>query len=107
MTSPDSPRAIARLRRVGVLEAISFLLLLGIAMPLKYVWGEPLAVKIFGWIHGALFVWFSFTLLDAKLAAGWSVRRALPYFIAALLPCGPFVADRSLRVEEERLRQQG
>ena len=103
MTSQPE-RAIARLRKVGTYEGISFLVLLLVAMPLKYVWGEPLAVKVVGWIHGILFVWFCFALLEAKNAAGWSVRRALPYFVAALLPAGPFVADRSLRGEEERLR---
>jgi len=97
--------AIRRLRKVGVYEGISFLVLLGIAMPLKHVWDQPLAVKIFGWIHGLLFVSFCFVLLEAKIAASWSVRQALPYFVAALLPFGPFVADRKLRAEEERLAE--
>ena len=43
---------IGRLRLVGIAEGISFLILLGIAMPLKYVWGQPLAVRIVGLIHG-------------------------------------------------------
>jgi hypothetical protein len=37
------------------------------------------------------------------LPLGWSARQALPYFIAAFLPFGPFVSDRKLRVVEERL----
>ena len=49
---------MGRLRAVGMVEAVSFLLLLGVAMPLKYFAGMPLAVKIAGWIHGLLFIAF-------------------------------------------------
>ena len=45
-----------RVRFVGRLEAISFLTLLGIAMPLKYLGDMPQAVQVVGWIHGVLFV---------------------------------------------------
>jgi len=103
MTSSNTTRLITRLRRVGVYEAISFLVLLGIAMPLKYVWGHPLPVRIMGTIHGVLFMWLCFVLLETKNAVGWNARQTLPYFIAAFLPFGPFVSDRKLRVVEERL----
>ena len=43
-------------RIIAYLEGISFLLLLGVAMPLKYHWGMPLAVRIMGSLHGFLFV---------------------------------------------------
>ena len=45
-----------RLRSVGILEAISFLLLLGIAMPLKYAFGQPEMVRIVGMAHGVLWI---------------------------------------------------
>jgi hypothetical protein len=47
------------LRKIGIAEGISFLVLLCIAMPLKYFFQQPMAVKIFGWAHGVLFVAFS------------------------------------------------
>ena len=47
-------RAIQQLRRVGKIEGVSFLVLLGIAMPLKYLAHLPLAVKVVGWVHGDL-----------------------------------------------------
>ena len=49
---------VGRLRAAGMVEAVSFLLLLGVAMPLKYFAGMPLAVKFAGWIHGLLFLAF-------------------------------------------------
>ena len=92
----DAMSSIDDLRRVGKLEGVSFLVLLGIAMPLKYVAGQPLAVKICGWIHGLLFVWFVISLWLAKREAGLSLRQVVTTFIAALLPFGPFLIDRRL-----------
>jgi integral membrane protein len=93
-------KEIKNLRLIGMLEGASFLLLMGVAMPLKYLAGQPLAVKIVGWIHGLLFILFCMALARAKNAKGWSVKQTLPYFIAALLPFGPFVVDKKLKQEE-------
>jgi integral membrane protein len=84
------------LRRVGKVEGVSFLVLLGIAMPLKYLAGVPLAVKIVGWAHGVLFVAFVIALVRAKLRANLTLVQTLVVFIAALLPFGPFLIDRRL-----------
>jgi integral membrane protein len=88
---------IPLLRKIALLEAVSFLLLLGIAMPLKYMAGMPLAVKIVGWAHGVLFVVFCLALLRAWIVARWPIARPIALFIAALLPFGPFVIDRRMR----------
>lgn len=96
---PESP--IGRLRLVGVIEAISFLLLLGVAMPLKYLAGEPLGVKVVGWVHGVLFILFCFALNGARMAHDWSIGKSARVLAAALLPFGPFVIDRGLKEEEE------
>jgi integral membrane protein len=89
------------LRFIGQAEAVSFLVLLGIAMPLKHLAGMPHAVKIVGWLHGLLFIAFCVALLRAMLVARWSMGRAAMIFIAALLPFGPFVIDRRLQGYEE------
>ena len=102
MTMPHTP--IGRLRLVGMLEGLSFLILLCIAMPLKYMWGQPMAVRIVGMIHGILFIWFCGVLLNAKDAAGWDLKKAGRILIAALLPFGPFVIDGSLKREDEALQ---
>ena len=47
---------IRTLRILGNVEGVSYLLLLGVAMPLKYAFGLPLAVKIVGMAHGVLFL---------------------------------------------------
>lgn len=95
---PESP--IGRLRLAGIVEAISFLLLLGIAMPLKYVWGQPLGVKVVGWVHGVLFVLFCFALNGARVAHDWPMSKSAKVLVAALLPFGPFVIDHGLKEEE-------
>lgn len=94
------------LRRVGFVEAISFLLLLCVAMPLKYAAHLPIAVKIAGWIHGVLFITFCIALVRAIALGNWPAKRSWMFFIAALLPCGPFVIDRRAVVFEEEFRQQ-
>ena len=89
--------AIGRLRLVGMIEGVSFILLLFVAMPLKYLAGIPEAVSVVGMAHGVLFVAFCLVLLQAMLDADWKVSRAARYFIAALIPFGPFLVDRELK----------
>ncbi|MEW6305991.1 MAG: DUF3817 domain-containing protein [Verrucomicrobiota bacterium] len=93
------------LRATALVEAVSFLVLLGIAMPLKYVWNQPLAVKIVGWIHGVLFIIFCIALGRVMKAARWPLSRAALIFIAALLPFGPFVVDRRMKGYEEEFQR--
>jgi integral membrane protein len=89
--------AVDRLRLAGKIEGISFLLLLGVAMPLKYLADIPLAVRIVGMAHGLLFVAFCFLLLRALASGGLSIARGGLAFVAALLPFGPFVIDKHLQ----------
>ena len=96
-----SANPIPFLRKVAKVEAVSFLVLLCVAMPLKYFAGMPMAVKICGWIHGLLFIVFCFALLQAMTNARWSFSRAVPIFISALLPFGPLVLDRRMAAYEQ------
>jgi integral membrane protein len=95
------------LRAAGIAEAVSFLLLLGVAMPLKYFAGMPQAVKVVGWAHGALFVAFGAALLLTTVVAKWPPSRAALVFVAALLPFGPFVVDRRMKQWDEEFRRRG
>ena len=88
---------VSFLRIVTLLEAISFLILLFVAMPLKYVWGMPLAVKIVGMAHGVLFVLFCIALYRVMMQTNWPFKRAALLFIASLLPFVPFFIDRRMR----------
>ena len=92
---------LQRLRTIGTFEGISFILLLGIAMPLKYMAGKPLAVTITGMIHGGLFLLYCAALAHAMKVLGRPLRWSVKLFIAALLPFGPFVMDRGLKREME------
>jgi len=89
---------IPLLRTIGQVEGVSFLVLLLIAMPLKYAAGMPLAVKVVGWAHGVLFVAFLATLAWTMVAARWPIVRGALVLAAALLPFGPFVLDRRMKV---------
>ncbi len=88
---------VAFLRVTALLEAVSYLVLLGIAMPLKYVWGLPLAVRVAGSIHGALFVVLCFALLRVLQQTDWPLRRAAQVFVASLVPIVPFLMDRQMK----------
>ena len=88
---------IALLRSVALIEAVSFLLLLGVAMPLKYAAGMPMAVKVAGWIHGVLFMLFVVALVRVVRAARWPMGRAAMVFVGALLPFGPMVLDPRMK----------
>jgi integral membrane protein len=95
---------VGRLRAAGIIEGVSFLVLLGIAMPLKYFADLPEAVRIVGWVHGILFIGFFIALILARDAMQWSLGWTGLVLVAALLPFGPFVIDGRLRKEDEACR---
>ena len=100
MSKPSINHPIGRIRLIGLLEGISYVVLLGIAVPLKYMAEMPMAVKITGPIHGGLWV-----LLMLLAAAAWgskalSTKDCALVVLASLLPFGPFVIDRRLAKDE-------
>ncbi|MDD9936989.1 MAG: DUF3817 domain-containing protein [Myxococcales bacterium] len=95
-------KTLGILRWVGFLEGASFLVLLGIAMPLKYAMGMPIGVKVVGPIHGVLFMVYVAMAAHA-VSDGWlSKGQGLKMAIASLLPFGPFVVDRELKAMAQR-----
>lgn len=88
---------LARVRRVGYVEGLSFLILLGIAMPLKWFAGKPMAVTVFGWFHGLMFMLYIAVAIQAYRALKWPRAKLLGAFAASVLPFGPFVFERWLR----------
>jgi integral membrane protein len=99
-------KPIQYLRKTGIAEGISFLVLLLIAMPLKYVWDMPLAVKYVGWAHGLLFVSYVALAFYVKEVYNWPFQKFIIAFIAAWLPLGTFVYDRQLKKEEALLKSE-
>jgi len=92
---------IGRFRLVAILEGVSFLVLLGIAMPLKYFADMPLAVKYIGWVHGLLFVLFIVLLLKVSTLYKWGLGKVMAAFIASILPFGTFILDKKLKNEQQ------
>lgn len=89
--------AIGRLRWIGNVEGISYLLLLFIAMPLKYWADFPQAVSVVGALHGLLFTLFLVALLHAAIVKRFSLLLVLGAFISAFIPFGTFVLDKKLQ----------
>ena len=94
---------IGRFRLTAISEGISFIVLLFIAMPLKYFADMPEAVKYVGWVHGLLFVLYILALITVKITLNWNFKKTMIAFLASLLPFGTFILDKSLRKEEKLL----
>ncbi len=90
---------LRQLRLIAFIEGVSFLVLLFVAMPLKYLAGLPVAVRIVGSIHGVLFIAFVLILIRVSIARAWPFRRSLLAFVSSIVPFGTFVFDGSLRRE--------
>ncbi len=86
-------------RYIAIAEGISYLALLGIAMPLKYLSGNLVVIKYMGWLHGLLFIVFCVLLGLVKLKLKWTLLKSLTAFGASLLPFGTFIFDKEIKKE--------
>ena len=91
---------VKNLRTIGNIEGISYLLLLFIAMPLKYMAGIPKAVTLVGGLHGLLFVLFIGALFLAWRQKKWGYEKVAFAFLMSIVPFGTFYLDKKLRSEE-------
>lgn len=94
----ESP--FGRLRIASILDGLSFVILMGVGMPLKYQMDMPIVVRVMGPIHGVLFVWLCSELATLVLGRSWPAKNAALVFIAALIPCGPFFLDAWIKKQE-------
>ncbi|MCR9084256.1 DUF3817 domain-containing protein [Algoriphagus sp. NF] len=90
-----------RFKWISLIEGISFLVLLFIAMPLKYIYELPMAVTVVGWIHGVLFVIYIYVVFPTASKLKWNFSRTFFALIASVLPFGPFIFDRNLRKSQK------
>ncbi|MGC1241180.1 MAG: DUF3817 domain-containing protein [Chryseosolibacter sp.] len=95
---------LGRLRLTGLLEGLSFIILLAIAMPLKYLAGRPEMVSIVGMAHGVLFVLYIFLTIVAKVKYPWSWKKMLLLWAASVVPFGTFYADYKMLRHEQAAR---
>lgn len=95
-----------RFRMIAFAEGISFLTLLFVAMPLKYIGKMPLPNKIVGWIHGALTILFVLHLVQVWIERSWTWKRSALMFVASLLPGGTLVTEFKTVLGEPSLREE-
>ncbi|MEM7086063.1 MAG: DUF3817 domain-containing protein [Bacteroidota bacterium] len=86
--------SVKTFRIISTLEALSFLVLLGIAMPLKYIWGQPELVQIVGMAHGILFLLYLLGAYFMKEKLQWSWGTLMIVMLCSVLPFGPFYAEK-------------
>jgi integral membrane protein len=89
--------SVGRLRLLGYLEGTSLLLLIGIAVPLKHLYGDPFLVKIIGPVHGLLFTLFVINTISVGTEYGWKFKTTTwKVLLACMIPFGTFYIDRAI-----------
>ena len=84
---------LARFRFIAFLEGISFILLVGIAVPMKHIYGIENATQVLGMIHGLLFMLYVYLLIPSRKEFQWSWKQTFMAFLASILPFGTIIAD--------------
>lgn len=88
---------IGRLRIIGFLEGVSLLVLLCIAVPMKYYFGNPSLTKIMGPIHGTIFLLFLLNTLSVGVEQNWKFKTTtLKVILACFIPFGTFYIDHKI-----------
>lgn len=99
-------KAVTFLRTMGILDGLSLLILLGIAMPLKYFAGMPLAVTIVGSLHGVIFIVYIASIAWTQLRLQWPIVYSIVAVLVAFIPLGNFVLDRYIKRAAQRYKPQ-
>ena len=86
-----------RFRIIGFLEGLSYLLLIMIAVPVKYIFNSPSMVKYLGMPHGILFIMYLFASIIMKKNNKWIKNNFVLVLIASIIPFGTFVVDYKLK----------
>ena len=101
MLRKPSTTEFGSFRKLGLVEGVSFLVILCVTMPLKYLFEQPTPNKYAGMIHGALFIFYCAGALQFYWQRGWPVWKLLALWVAAVFPLGTFVADWKLLEPED------
>ena len=88
--------SVKKFSLINTIEGWSYLVLLFIAMPMKYIFDIPMAVKIAGMAHGVLFIIFCMLLVQAWLDTKWAFKENIIFFIASLVPFGTFFTKKKI-----------
>jgi integral membrane protein len=85
--------SIGRFRIIGILEGASLLLLFGVAMPVKYILGNPSLVQSIGMIHGLLFILYVLLTISMRGEYNWNNKTTAKVLLASVIPFGTFYID--------------
>jgi integral membrane protein len=91
------------LRILGVVEGVSFLIILFVTMPLKYVWEMAEPNKIIGMAHGILFIAYCLLVVIVGYIFRWKLLTIFWALLASIIPFGTFVADKKIFKEEQNV----
>jgi len=86
-----------KFRKIAKIEGISFLILLFIAMPLKYVFAMAIATKIVGPLHGGLWLWYLYSQYEASREEKWGFKFDIVAFLMSIIPFGTIYLDKKLK----------
>lgn len=84
---------LGRLRILSLIEGLSLLILVFVAVPLKYMADSPMMVKVFGPIHGGLFLLFVFMTIAQAVENGWKFKTVALLLVSSVVPLGCFFAE--------------
>lgn len=87
---------LKHLRLIGFIEGMSYILLIGVCMPLKYIYEIPEPTRYMGMAHGVLFIYFCLLVLVVGKQRSWSLVKIGLALLSSLIPFGTFVADVKL-----------
>jgi integral membrane protein len=87
---------LGRFKLIASLEGISFLILVGIAVPLKHIWGQPWLVQNMGMVHGILFILYLFNIIQNKIELGWATGKTALAILLSIVPFGTFYVVRKM-----------
>ena len=85
---------------INTIEGYSYILLLFVAMPMKYLLNIPIAVKVVGMAHGILFILFCMLLFRAWKDVNWPFKNNILFFTASLIPFGTFFTKSKIKTYE-------
>ncbi len=92
------------LRILGMVEGISFLVILFVTMPLKYIWLMKEPNQIVGMAHGVLFIGYCILVVIVGFRFKWKLLTIFWALVASIIPFGTFVADSKIFKEEQKHR---
>ncbi|WP_459211895.1 DUF3817 domain-containing protein [Aquimarina rhabdastrellae] len=85
---------IKSFRLISILEGISYLLILFVTMPLKYIFESPGPNQIIGMAHGLLFLLYIVMAVMVKMEKNWTPKTLFIVLLCSIIPFGTFWMDK-------------